>query len=334
MKKSYYLFNPGRLQRKDHTFKFIPTNEEGMAGTPKYLPVEGVEEFFVFGSLDVNSALLNYLGQKSIMVHYFDYYENYTGSYMPRDYLLSGKMLIQQVAHYTSRKKRGVVARSFLEGAAFNMLRNLKYYQSRGYELAGNIERISALRDTIEGQEDIPELMGIEGNIRMTYYEAFDVILKDLKMEGRSKQPPKNEVNALISFGNMMCYVLCLKCLYHTQLNPTVSYLHSPGERRYSLALDMAEVFKPLLVDRTVFKVLNKKSIQARDFDTRLNKIRLKEGGKKKFVQAWEERLNETITHRTMKRKVSYKHLVKLECYKLSKHLLGIEDYKPFKAWW
>ena len=169
MKKSYYLFNPGRLQRRDNTFKFVPTDEEGRPGTPKFLPVEGVEEFFVFGSLDVNSALLNYLGQKSIMVHYFDYYENYTGSFMPRDYLLSGKMLIQQVAHYTSVKKRGVIARTFLEGAAFNMLRTLKYYSTRGYDVAQNIERIDALQQMIKGQDDIPELMGTEGNMRMAY---------------------------------------------------------------------------------------------------------------------------------------------------------------------
>lgn len=334
MKKPYYLFNPGRMQRKDNTFKFLPVDENGNALAPKFLPVEGVEEFFVFGSLDANSAFYNYLGQKSIMVHYFDYYENYTGSFMPRDYLHSGKMLLQQVKHHSSQQKRLGIARKFVSGAAANMLRNLKYYQGRGYELSAIIERIGAFVEMIPELNDVEELMGTEGNIRMAYYEAFDIILKDLKMEGRSRQPPKNEVNALISFGNMLCYVLCLKCIYHTQLNPTISYLHSPGERRYSLALDLAEIFKPLLVDRTIFKLLNKKTLQAKDFDQQVKHIRLKEGGRKKFVQAWEERLNETIQHRKLKRKVSYKHLVKLECYKLGKHVLDIDEYQPFKAWW
>ena len=153
-------------------------------------------------------------------------------------------------------------------------------------------------------------------------------------MEGRSKQPPSNEVNALVSFGNMMCYTLCLDQIYHTQLNPTISFLHEPGYRRYSLALDIAEIFKPILVDRTIFKVLNKKQLQARDFDVKVNRVILKESGKKKFIKAFEDRLNETIKHRALKKHVSYKHLVKLECYKLSKHLLGIKEYKPFKIWW
>lgn len=334
MKKTYYLFNPGRMSRKDNTLKYTPTDDEGTPQQPKYLPIEGVEELFAFGSVDANSALYNFLGQQSVLVHFFDYYENYTGSFMPRDYLHSGKMLINQVGHYSHADKRIAIARSFVQGASYNMLRNLKYYSKRGHELLPVIDKIVQLRTHISTAANVEELMGVEGNIRMAYYAAFDIILKDLKMEGRSKQPPKNEVNALISFGNMMCYVLCLKNIYHTQLNPTVSYLHSPGERRYSLALDIAEIFKPLLVDRTIFKLLNKKSLQAKDFDTQVNHIRLKEGGKKKFIQDWEARLGETIQHRHLKRKVSYKHLVKLECYKLAKHVMNMEEYKPFKAWW
>ena len=132
----------------------------------------------------------------------------------------------------------------------------------------------------------------------------------------------------------MMCYSQCLRAIHQTQLNPTISYLHSPGERRFSLALDLAEIFKPLLVDRVIFKVLNKREIQQKDFESKLNRVILNEKGKKAFIAAFEERLNETIQHRTLKRNVSYKHLIKLECYKLSKHILGIETYKPFKAWW
>jgi len=117
-------------------------------------------------------------------------------------------------------------------------------------------------------------------------------------------------------------------------LNPTISYLHTPGERRYSLSLDITEIFKPLLVDRVIFKLLNKKELQERHFDKKMNRCLLNQAGKKIFVKAFEDRLNETIKHRTLNRSVSYKHLMKLECYKLAKHLLGMEEYKPFKMWW
>jgi len=153
-------------------------------------------------------------------------------------------------------------------------------------------------------------------------------------MEGRSKQPPLNEVNALISFGNMMCYTQCLRAIQQTQLNPTISYLHTPGERRFSLALDLAEIFKPMLVDRLIFSMLNRRELKPDDFDAKVNAVVLKEKGKKAFVTGFEQRLSETIQHRSLGKSVSYRYLIRLECYKLVKHLMQIEDYKPFKMWW
>jgi CRISPR-associated protein Cas1 len=334
MPKSYYLFNPGRLSRKDNTLKFQPIDEEGKEGTPRYLPIEDVQNLFIFGSLDANSAVMNFLGKAHIPVHYFDYYEHYCGSFMPRDYLLSGKMQVAQTRAYLSSKKRITLARKFIEGAAANILRNLKYYNNREKEVGTQIQQIESFTEKIPDTLDIAALMGLEGNIRQVYYSAFDVIVRDFSMGNRTKQPPDNEINTLISFGNMLCYTLCLDQIYHTQLNPTISFLHEPGERRYSLALDLAEIFKPLLVDRLIFTVLNKKQIQAKDFDKQVGNCAIKPVARKAFVQAWEEKLNETIQHRSLGRKVSYRHMVRLECYKLSKHLLKIDEYQPFKMWW
>lgn len=334
MKKSYYLFNPGRMSRKDNTLYFTPVDEQGNEGQVRPIPIESVDNLYCFGNLDANSALFNFMGKNHISVHFFDYYEHYTGSFMSKDYLLAGKMQVEQTKHYISDKKRMVIAQTLINGAAFNMSRNLKYYQSRGKDVASSLERIENYVSLIGSAKKVDELMGIEGNIRQAYYDAFDTIINDFEMGNRSKKPPKNEVNALISFGNMMCYTMCLDQIYHTQLNPTISFLHEPGVRRYSLALDISEIFKPLLVDRTIFSVLNKKQIQANDFRQDTNRCILKDSAKKVFVQAFDERLKETFKHRTLGRNVSYKHLVKLECYKLSKHILGIETYKPFKMMW
>ncbi len=334
MKKSFYLFNPGRLSRKDNTLCFQPIDEEGNELQARYLPVETVDNLYCFGSLDANSALYNFLGKNHIAVHFFDYYEHYTGSFMPKEYLLAGKMQVEQTKHYLSPKKRQIIARKLVEGASQNITKNLSYYTSRGKDVSRSVERIDGYHQLIADTEKINELMGIEGNIRQAYYDSFDVIINDFEMGGRSKQPPKNEINALISFGNMLCYTACLDQIYHTQLNPTISFLHEPGARRYSLALDLAEIFKPLLVDRTIFSMLNKKQIQASDFRQELNRCVLKDKARKSFVQAFEERLKETFKHRSLGRNVSYKHLIKLECYKLQKHLLGIDDYKPFRMMW
>jgi CRISPR-associated protein Cas1 len=243
-------------------------------------------------------------------------------------------MLLAQTSAYQDKKKRLNIAGQFVEGAWYNMTKNLQYYNRRGKDTQPLIDLMNSYADKISEAKAVDELMGIEGIIRQTYYEAFDVMINDFDMGIRTKQPPQNEVNALISFGNMMCYSQCLRAIHQTQLNPTISYLHTPGERRYSLALDLAEIFKPIIVDRTIFKVLNKKEIQEKHFDHKLNKCVLNENGKKIFVKAIDEKLTETFKHRTLGRNVSFKHLIKLECYKLAKHLLGIEAYKPFKMYW
>lgn len=338
MKKTFYLFNPGQMERKDNTLKFTPyaIDDDGTehAGQPRYLPVEDINEFYCFGSLKANSSLLNFLGQKDICMHFFDYYENYTGSFMPRDSLLSGRMLLAQAAAYQNKKKRIAIAKKFIDGAAYNMVRNLMYYNRRGKDLEEIINSINTLAKKIPDTTDIDELMGVEGQIRRTYYEAFNLILNDFEMGERSKQPPQNEVNALISFGNMMCYTQCLRAIHQTQLNPTISYLHTPGERRYSLCLDVSEIFKPIIIDRVIFRVLNRREIQEKHFDRKLNRCLLNDAGKKVFVKAIEDKLEETFQHKSLGRKVSFRHLIKLECYKLAKHLLGIEEYKPFKTYY
>lgn len=330
MKRSFYLFNPGILERKDNTLKFTPVcADEGGAEicqSPRYIPIEDVDEIYVFGSLRANSAMFNFLGQCGVPVHFFDYYENYTGSFMPRDGLLSGRVLMAQAAACQNKKKRLQLARKFIEGASWNMLMNLNYYNRRGKDLNEAIDGIRALVPSLQQAADVDEVMGIEGNIRQLYYSAFDVILDDYNMGLRTKQPPENEVNALISFGNMMCYTETLKAIYNTQLNPTISFLHSPGDRRYSLCLDVSEVFKPIIVDRVIFKVLNKRILGKSDFDMKLNKCILSESGKKSFVKAMENRYNETFLHRALGRNVSFKHLIKLECYKLVKDIMGLEE--------
>jgi CRISP-associated protein Cas1 len=335
MKKAYYLFNPGRMSRKDHTLVFEANSEDEEKNRPRYLPVAGISAIYIFGSVDANSALYNFLGQQHIPVHFFDYYEHYTGSFSPKEYLLAGQLLIRQTDAYRSKKQRQLLASSLVDAASFNMLKNLRYYVNRGKDLEAAIVQLEKLRESIPTTVNIPELMGVEGNCRQVYYSTFEEIVEGYAWEGRRKRPPTNELNALVSFGNSMCYALCVDAIYNSQLNPTISYLHEPGVRRYSLALDVAEIFKPILVDRLIFRMCNKKELKPQHFEHIEDGCFLAEGGRKLFVQAWEERLAQTIQHRSLDRQVSYRHLVRLECYKIAKYLLGMDaEYSAFKAWW
>ena len=179
------------------------------------------------------------------------------------------------------------------------------------------------------------ELMGVEGNIRRRYYAAWNVIVnQEIKFEKRVMHPPDNMINSLISFVNTLIYTKVLSEIYHTQLNPTISYLHEPGVRRYSFCLDISEVFKPLIGDRLIFSLLNRKQITEESFTQELNFLHLKKEASKLIVRELESILKKTIKHKELGRKVSYQYLIRLEVYKLIKHLIGEEEYEGFKMWW
>ena len=131
-----------------------------------------------------------------------------------------------------------------------------------------------------------------------------------------------------------MIYAKILSEIYHTQLNPTISYLHEPGVRRFSLCLDVSEVFKPLIGDRLIFSLLNRKRITEDSFTKELNFLHLKKEASALISRELEERLKKTIMHKELGRQVSYQYLMRLEAYKLIKHLIGEKEYDGFKIWW
>lgn len=330
VKQSYYLYKSGRLQRKDNTLQI-----EYKDGSKKVIPVERVNDIYVMTEFDLNTTLLNFLSQYGISVHFFNHYGFYTGTYYPKEQLVSGKLLVKQVENYTNKSKRIKIAQKFIDAASYNILKNLKYYQNRGKDLEEYIKQIESLRKYIGSSKDVKELMGIEGNIRKVYYDSWTTIInQDIEFEKRVKNPPDNAINSLISYVNTIVYTRVLAEIYKTQLNPTISYLHEPSERRFSLCLDIAEIFKPILADRLIFSMLNKKQITEKDFEEGLNFLYIKENARKEITKEMDAKLQTVIKHKTLGKEVSYEYLIRLEIYKLIKYLLEDEEYEGFKIWW
>lgn len=330
MKRNYYIFSNGRIKRADNTIKIITEDNYS-----KDIPIETVSDLYLFGEESLNSKFINHIASYEILVHFYNYYGFYTGSFIPRNRNVSGYMLIKQAEHFIDKEKRLVIAKEFIEAGSFNIYRNLRYYNQRGIDLKETISNVKFLRAKIPQVSGVEELMGIEGNIRKTYYSAWNKIVnQEINFDKRVKRPPDNMINSLISFVNSLVYTTVLSEIYKTQLNPTISYLHSPGEKRYSLSLDIAEIFKPLIADRMIFSILNKKMITEKDFDEGSNFLHLKENARKRIVQEFDTRIKKTIKHKDLGKNVSYRYLMRLEVYRLIKHITGEKDYKGFKIWW
>lgn len=330
VKKSIYIFNSGTLSRKDDTLLF--EGEEGK----RYIPVNGIESVHIFGEVNINKRLLEFLCKQQIVLHFYNYYDYYIGSFYPREHLNSGFVILQQCKAYLEDESRILLARSFIQGAARNILQVLKYYQRRKENLSEEIAQIEELMPKLEEQDSVERVMAIEGNIRQIYYGCFNSILEDddYLFEARTKRPPKDRINSLISFGNSMLYTTVLSQIYQTQLDPRIGYLHSTNDRRFSLNLDLAEIFKPIIVDRTIFSLINKKILTKKDFQKELEGIILKDEGRMKFIKEFNDKLDTTIQHPGLNLRVSYKKLIRMEAYKLQKHITEGELYEPFVAKW
>lgn len=330
MKKTVYIFNDGELCRKDNTIYFDTPNGK------KYLPVEDIGEICIMGEGGVTKKFLEFCTSNEITLHFFNYHDYYVGSYYPREHYNSGFMILNQAKFYLDPEKRKGLAYQFVIGSARNILLVLNYYNKRGKPLSEETGQIEALMESLNPGMEIEQMMAVEGNIREKYYKCFDKILEDsrFQFDARTRRPPQNKMNSLISFGNSLMYTTVLSEVYQTHLDPKIGYLHSTNNRRFTLNLDIAEIFKPILVDRVIFTLIGKRMISEKHFEKKTNGILLNEEGRKIFISLYEEKLQSTFQHKELGRKVSYRRLIRLELYKLEKHLMEEKEYIPFVSRW
>ncbi len=326
MGSTRYITSMGELTRKDNSLCFRKD------GKNVYIPVENTKEIYCFNEVSINTKLLDFISSNNIILHFFNYYEGYSGSYYPQNQYNSGKLLVKQVQAYTD--KRLEIAKSIVFGIGENILEVLyHYYKHDKKEVKQTIDWIRAdFAKVVDNSGDIKQLMAAEGELWQRFYGDFKYILpEDFIMNKRVKRPPDNPINALISFGNSLLYTKTISIIYRTHLDQRISFLHEPSEGRFSLSLDLSEVFKPAIVYRTIFDLVNNKRLQvSKHFDKKVNYCLLNEDGRNIFISAFEERMESILVHPKLKRKITYRTAIKLDCYKLIKFILEGKEFIPF----
>lgn len=326
MGSTKYITSMGELSRKDNSLCFRKE------GKNIYIPVENTKEIFCLNEVTVNSKLLDFLSRNNIVMHFFNYYGEYSGTFYPKDQYMSGKLLIKQVQKF--EEDRLTVAKAVVKGIGTNIREVLyHYYKHEKKEVKPVIDWLNGeFTDRVDAVRDIKELLSFEGEAWSRFYETFKYFLpEDFVMNKRVKRPPDNPINALISFGNTLLYAKTVSAIYRTHLDQRISFLHEPVERRFSLSLDISEAFKPVIVFRTIFDLVNNRRLQVeKHFDAKTNYCVLNEDGRKIFIEAFENRLESVFQHKTLKRRVSYRTAIKLDCYKLIKYILEDKPFVPF----
>jgi len=357
MKNNIYIFSNTILSRKNdslmldtipdteavHEVDFyesesenviLPAQKTDSVGNPKYIPAESVEAIYTFGEVRFNTQFFKCMSYYEIPVHIFNYYGNYVGSFLPASNSGSGEIQILQYGAYLNDYKRLSIAKAIIESAVKNILSNLKSYTYSGIDLDDTINTITSISEQIRFADSVQELLGFEGTARNTYYSCWqDIFKQQTDFEKRIKNPPQGIINSLISFGNSLLYAVCLSEIFRTRLNPFIGFIHETGDNKHPLVYDISEIFKPVVVDKVIFRVINLNIIKPDDFKQTDKGLRLKDDARKKFVEEFENKLSSVIHHKRLNRRLSFRSLIRMECYNLINYLTGkLKSYDPYRA--
>lgn len=327
--RNYHIINNGILNRKDFTLLF--ENDNGK----KYLPVEATESLNVYSSVIFSSNFFKYISSKKICVNIFDKYGELAGTFSPPESLHGGITMLKQAAIYLDEDKRKLIVRKLEIASLHNMRSNLKYYERHhtSEKLRNGISSFSKYITEMNEATNVTMLLTIEARARQLYYSLFHEIICDPAFEftKRTRRPPRNPLNALISFGNVFLYNRIATEIQKTSLDIRIGFVHATNRRCQSLNLDIADLFKPLIVDRAIFTVINRHMIHASEHfeKTEDGGIYLNKEGKQIFINELENKVYQKQTEENLPR--TYDTRIREEINKIFRFVCYDEKYKPFK---
>lgn len=306
------------------------------AGDKKYMPIENIESVISAGSCRFNSRFLYFLSRYRIPLHVINLHGKYIGAFYPAGKFNSSPTLLKQIDSVTDINKKLTVAKSIAFAAAQNSIKILRYYNKRRGKLHEEIDYIEQIEKLIAGASSVEELLGIEGIIKRIYYSAWNkIFVYPVEFNKRIKRPAPDFVNALISYGNAILYSFLANLIYLSKLYPEVGYIHAPGENKFSLVYDLADIYKPVIVDRAIFKLVNKNVIAEKDFTLQNNSCIINNEAKKIFTAELEKRFFDKKSLPGSANKLSLRSIVKKDLFKLVNFISGnCEKLKFYETPW
>lgn len=305
------------------------------------VPLHHLGGLAVFGNVLLSPFLIHRFAEDGRNIVWFDQ----NGQFRARlAGPVSGNVLLRRAQHeaYGDACRRKALARRFVAGK----IRNARHVLLRGMrdnpELACRLEPVARELETalkeVNRSEDLDELRGIEGRAAAVYFSVLSsLILVDvptLRFEVRTKRPPRDPVNALLSFAYALLVNDCVSACEGVGLDPQIGYLHALRPGRPALALDLMEEFRAFLADRLVLTLLNRRQITEKDFLERPGgAIHLTDRARRTFLEAYQKRKQEELTHPLLGQRVPVGLLPHIQARLLARHLRqDAAEYAPFVA--
>lgn len=325
----YHILQEGILSRKDLTILF--ENDD----FKNFFPVNTVTDLNVYGHEIYSSGFFEYMNEKKIQVHMFNDHGEPVGSFISDQYESDASLLILQVKAYTDPLRRLEIARSMELAQIRNIQSELRYYRRHKNvkEFDQAIGKIGQNIHALKKAGNINELLLIEGRSREIYYHCFNFMIDTpgFSFTERIRRPPGDPVNAMISFGNTFLYNRITSLICRTKLDNRISFVHSSERRRANLCYDLADIYKPLIVDPVIFALINRHQIDAAEhfeIDAKNNGVYLTREGCILFVRALKNKLTSHI--RVGDQQKTYMTIIREDIYALIRALQNNNSYEPF----
>lgn len=305
------------------------------------VPIHTIGSLVCFGQVSCSSFLLGHCAQNGVAVSWLT--EN--GRFMAAMHgPTTGNVLLRREQYRKTDNVEGALplARAFITGKIVNCRTVLRRAAREHPEehadggLARICESLTSCLQRLPQARSLDEIRGLEGEAAGMYFSVFNRLIspraKGIRFTGRSRRPPLDEINCLLSFLYTLLAADLRGAIESVGLDPAVGFLHRDRPGRPSLALDMMEEFRPVLADRLALTLVNRGQIRAKDFEqTASGAVLLKEKARKEVLVAYQERKREEILHPFLNERMTTGLLWHIQARLLARHIRGEMDaYPPF----
>lgn len=305
------------------------------------IPLHNLQSIVTFGYPGVSPALMGACAQRDVDLTFM----SGSGRFLARvSGEVKGNVTLRKQQYRVSEDKTKslVVARNFIFGKVYNA-RWILERAARDYPLRLDANRLKEKSkflyqnlQQIRECNDTAKLLGLEGEAASVYFSVFDQLIlqqkEDFSFEERSRRPPLNKVNAMLSFSYSLLAGMCGSALEGAGLDPYVGFYHTDRPGRMSLALDIMEELRGVMADRFVITMINRRAIKNEHFIQKENRaVLLNENGRKLFLSAWQERKQDNIKHPFLNEKIEWGMIPHVQAMLLARYLRGdLDEYPPF----
>lgn len=318
------------LTRQDNSLVVkYPTSDNLPAAR---IPIEKISHVVIGAGCHVTSGALGLLLAMAVPINIVDYHDNVLGSVLTP---LNGNHRLRQI-QYTYANRDDIClyfAQKMLSAKIKNQRTLIRRYAKQHPRLAEIIDEMQHLAAKIEHTADVPTTMGYEGQAAKRYFEGLSLIFGEAwNFTGRNRRPPRDPINAMLSYGYTILEGRIVSAIHRTGMDPSVGFMHATFPGRRSLALDLIEEFRPVIVDSVILGIVGNQMLTPSDFEITLGTCQMPEKTRKTFLQRFQQRLDQSVKHPITEHSTTYDKLIQSQALQLASLLLNdIGDYVPVR---